>query len=122
MSVIPLQETAEYTIRIDLDEIPCAIRIYWNEFSDATKAEYDTTGFWAMDLSNSIFDIKGIKIVGGTDLMWPYSQPFGGFILYDMDLENKDPEFDGIGTRWQLNYVPISDIRAVREALSLEII
>jgi hypothetical protein len=120
--IIPLQEAAEYTIRIDLDNIACRMRLYWNEFSDAVKANYDTNGFWAFDLSNDLFDIKGIKIVGGTDLMWPYSYPFGGFILYDLTGENEEPEFDGIGERWQLNYVPIADVRAVREELGLEIV
>ena len=121
--IIPLEASAEYTLRIDLDNIACRIRVYWNEFSDAVKANYDTNGFWAMDVVNDIFDIKGIKLVGGTDLMWPYSHiNFGGFILYDLTGQNEDPEFDGIGDRWQLNYIPIADIRAIREELKLEII
>ena len=121
--IIPLKAEAEYTLRIDLDNIACRIRVYWNEFSDAVKSSYDTTGFWSMDVVNDIFDIKGIKLVGGTDLMWPYSHiNFGGFILYDMTGQNLEPEFDGIGERWQLNYVPIADIRSIREELKLEIV
>ena len=55
--------------------------------------------------------------------MWPYSHiNFGGFIMYDLTGENLDPNFDEIGSRWQLNYIPIADVRAVREELRLEII
>lgn len=120
--IVPLQETSEYTLRLDFDEISTNVRVYWNEFSELVKPDYDTEGFWCMDLDNELFDIKGIKLVGGTDLMWPYSEKFGGFLLFDMEGLNDDPEFDGIGTRWQLNYVPISEIEAVRVSLGLEII
>ena len=121
MSVIPLQESAEYLMRIDLEGIPNRLRVYWNEFSDAIKPSYDTAGFWAMDLSNELFTINGIKLVGGTELMLPYSQVnFGGFYLYDMANENLDPEFVGIGTRWQLNYIPLSEIVEFRRGLGVE--
>ena len=122
MSVIPLQETAEYSIRIDLENIPCNLRIYWTEFSDSIKDGMTTNGFWSMDITNEIFDIKAIKLVGGTDLMWPYSHDFGGFVLYDMEGKNEDPSFIGVGRRWQLNYIPKSDIQSVREDLRLEIV
>ncbi|MAO24263.1 MAG: hypothetical protein Unbinned3818contig1000_56 [Prokaryotic dsDNA virus sp.] len=120
--IIPLLESAEYTMRIELDLILCDIRVYWNEFSEAVKSSYDTDGFWAMDLSNDIFSIEGIKLVGGTDLMWPYSHAFGGFIFYDMTGNNEDAQFEGIGERWQLSYIPIADIQSVRQELGLETI
>lgn len=123
MSVIELRESAEYTMRVDLDDIPCVFRVYWNEFSDSMKPDMSTDGFWAMDLSNEIFDIKGIKLVTGAELMWPYSHAnFGGFFLYDMSLKAEDPEFEGIGTRWQLNYIPIDELFDFRVSLRLETI
>jgi len=123
MSVIPLQEASEYTMRIDLDNIPCVIRIYWNEFSDSLKSQMATNGFWAMDLSNELFTINGIKLVTGTELMWPYSYAtFGGFFLYDTEFKGSDPEFNGMGTRWQLNYIPISGLQQFRVDLRLETI
>lgn len=120
MSVVPLQETAEYSIRVDLDNIPCNFRIYWTEFSDAVKSEMDTNGFWSMDINNSLFDIKGIRLVGGTELMWPYSYDFGGFVFYDMEGKNEDPSFTGMGRRWQLNYIPKAELLSFREELRLE--
>jgi len=123
MSVIPLQEVAEYTMRIDLDNLPTVVRVYWNEFSESLKSEMSTDGFWAMDLSNELFTIKGIKLVTGTELMWPYSYAnFGGFYLYDMELNADDPDFKGIGTRWQLNYIPIAELYNFRVSLFLETI
>ena len=123
MSVIPLQEIAEYTMRIDLEGIPNRIRIYWNEFSDAIKSKMDTDGVWCMSISNELFTINSIKIVGGVELMMPYSQiNFGGFALYDMSGENLDPEFEGIGDRWQLNYIPLSEVVEFRRRLGVEVI
>jgi hypothetical protein len=118
--VIPLIESAEYTIRIELDGYPTRMRVYWTEYSDAIKAGRDTDGFWSMDLSNDLFDIKAVRIVGGTDLMWPYAYKFGGFVLFDVEGGNLDPEFKGIGNRWQLNYYPIDEVQELREALKLE--
>lgn len=120
MSTIQLEEIAEYTFRIDLDEIVNTIRVYWSEFSD-TMTGMETDGFWSLDISNNLFTIKGIKLVGGVELMWPYSQiGFGGFFLYDMSNENLDPEFAAIGTRWQLDYIPIDELQAFRDSLGLE--
>jgi hypothetical protein len=121
MSVIPLQELTDYTMRIDLDNIPSVIRTYWTEFSDAIKAQMVTDGFWSMDISNTLFTIKGIRVVGGCELMWPYSQiKFGGFYLIDKSGEQLDPAFAGIGDRWELNYIPLADIDALRVRLKLE--
>ena len=76
-----------------------------------------------MDLSNELLTINGIKLVTGTDLMWPYSHAnFGGFFLYDTEFRGSDPEFNGIGTRWQLNYIPIAELEEFRVDLRLEII
>ena len=120
MAVVVLREIVEYTFRIDLDEIVNNIRVYWTEFSDVIT-EMDTGGFWSMDISNNLFTIKAIKLVGGVELMWPYSQiGFGGFFLYDMTNENLDPEFAGIGTRWQLDYIPIDEVQAFRDSLRYE--
>lgn len=118
---IPLRENAEYTFRIDLDGIVNNCRIYWVQFSDTIAADMSTEGYWCLDIANDIFTIKGIKMVCGTDLMWPYSYAnFGGFVVFDMTGANLDPEFVGIGERWQMNYYPISEIQAVREGLGLE--
>lgn len=120
--VLPLKELAEYTLSIELDGYVTKARIYWSEYSAAIIDDMDSGGFWSMDLSNSLFTINGIKIVGGTELMWPYSQPFGGFMLFDISGKNKDPEFSGIGDRWQLNYYSISEVDALRETIGLEVI
>ena len=120
MSIIPIEEIAEQTIRIDLDGITNTVRVYWTEFSDV-MTDMDTAGFWSMDIINNLFTIKAIKLVGGVELMWPYSQiNFGGFFLYDMTNENLDPEFAGIGTRWQLDYIPIDELQAFRDSLRYE--
>lgn len=121
MKTLPLLELIDYTMRIDLDLIPCTVRVYWNEFSDAEKSNFETAGCWYMDILNNLFTIDGIKIVGGCELMWPYSQvDFGGFVLTDMSNQDLDPEFIGMGSRWQLDYYDLSEIDAVRQALKLE--
>lgn len=121
MRTMPLSELTDYTMRIDLDAIPCTIRIYWVEFSEADKPLFDTAGCWYMDISNRIFTITGIKLVGGTELMWPYSHVnFGGFILYDTSDQYADPEFLDMGDRWQLYYIELDEIDGVRQALDLE--
>lgn len=122
MSVIQLQPVAEYTFRIDLEDLTNTIRIYWTEFSDDQR-DMETGGFWSMDISNELFTIAAIKLVTGVELMWPYSQiKFGGFYLYDMDGENKDPEFIGVGDRWQLDYIPVAEVDAFRLGLNYETI
>ena len=120
--VVPLQELAEYSFRIDLDRIACDIRIYWTEFPDLIKDDMPTDGFWSMDISNSIFTINGIKLLVNAELMWPYAYNFGGFFLFDMSGANEDPEFIGMGDRWQLNYYPINEVGELRQALKLETI
>ena len=120
---IPLREQAEYTFRIDLDEIVNDCRIYWVQFSETIANDMSTAGFWALDIKNPIFTIKGIKLVCGVDIMWPYSHAdFGGFVVFDMSGKNLDPEFNGIGERWQMNYYPIAEAQAMREGLGLETI
>ena len=110
-----------YTFRTDLEQITNTARVYWTEFSDTIKDDMETAGFWSMDLSNELFTIKAIKLVGGAELMWPYSQiKFGGFYLYDLTNEWLDPEFVGIGTRWQLIYIPVDELQEFRELLQLE--
>ena len=122
MSVVPLQPISEYTFRIDLDELTNTVRIYWTEFSD-DQPDMETGGFWSMDISNDLFTIAAIKLAAGVELMWPYSQiKFGGFFLYDMDGENKDPEFLSIGDRWQLDYIPVAEVESFRDGLEYETI
>ena len=79
--IVPLQELNDYTMRIDIEGMANTLRIYWVEFSATIKPEMQTNGFWLMDIKNKLFDIKGIKLVGGCELMWPYAQiNFGGFL------------------------------------------
>ena len=123
MRIMPLQELIDYTFRLDLDSIPTTIRIYWNEYSDADKANYDTQGVWFMGIENRILKIDDIKLVTGTELMWSYSHiDFGGFLLFDSMSENLDPEFIGMGNRWQLYYLELSEVAEFRQALNLETI
>ncbi len=120
---IPLRQESEYTFRIDLDGIVNDCRIYWVAFSETIVGDMNTQGFWALDISNPIFTIDGIKLVCGVDLMWPYSHAnFGGFVVFDMSGENLDPEFIGFGERWQMNYYPIDEVQEMRQGLGLEII
>jgi len=123
MKTIPLQELADYTMRLDLEGIPCDFRFYWVEFSEVDKPNFDTTGSWYMSISNSIFAIKDIKLVGGTELMWPYAHiNFGGFVVYDRSDKNQDPEYLGMGNRWQLYYFEINEVDSIRQVLNLETI
>lgn len=121
--IVPMQELNDYTMRIDIEGMANTLRIYWVEFSATIKPEMETNGFWLMDIKNKLFDIKGIKLVGGCELMWPYSQiNFGGFYLVDTTGANLDPQFEGVTDVWQLNYISAANVEAFREALNLETI
>jgi len=118
---LKLYSLSEYTIRVDLDQLPCELRVYWSEYSDAQKPNFDVDGYWSMDIVSDQFDIKGIKIVSNCELLWPYAlQNFGGFYLTDLSEKNNDPDYNGIGDRWELNYIPKDDIARFREQLNLE--
>lgn len=99
--ILPLFVDPRYNYSIDLEDDVFQFTIHWNENDSA----------WYLDLlgiSNDV-NIKGIKLVTGVNLIKPYAiLELGGLYVIDNDGEGLDPDYDNIGTRYQLYYVPKS--------------
>ena len=79
-----------------------------------------TTAKWYMDIvgSNNIVNVKGIALLGGCDLLEPYAySELGSLLMLDTSGAAEDPNFAGMGTRFELRYLP----KAINEQILTEI-
>lgn len=95
---LPLESDAFFSYDIKLDGGAYRITIRWNQADQA----------WYMDIvgnSNTVVK-KGIKLVGGTNLLEPFAVlELGALYVVDLEGEDLDPDFEGLGDRYQLVYV-----------------
>lgn len=85
-----------------LDGAPYVLKIKWNTFNSK----------WYLDLfgtSNGI-EIRGIALLCGKDLLRPYGYRnlLGELWLVDNSGRDEDPTFADMGSRWTLEYTPLS--------------
>lgn len=99
---IKLYSKAHYVGSKVLDGESYTLTIKWNTYNSK----------WYLDLvgvSNGV-EIRGIALLCGKDLLKPYGYRnlLGELWLVDNSGRDEDPTFDGMGTRWTLEYTPLS--------------
>lgn len=110
--LIPIEQYPDQTLRMDLDGKPTTIRLYWSDFdaSLSSLAEDDgwiPDGCWNMDISNDEFEVYGIVITGGCDILEPHAQQsLGGLFLLPTKPEPEELTFESFGIDHLLLYVP----------------
>jgi hypothetical protein len=104
--IIPLDVDSRYLFSVELEDELYQMSIHWNETDSA----------WYLDLaglSNDV-DYKGIKLVTGPNLLKPYAiLELGALYIIDGDEEGLDPDYDEMGSRYQMYYVPRSNTSAI---------
>ena len=102
--VINLQPNPYYRGIKSLDGYQYEFSIHWNT----------TTEKWYLDLKSLDpdidTDIKSIALLPGRDLLEPFGEyQLGSLYVYDNSTASDDPNFDDIGSRFTLEYVPLDD-------------
>ena len=111
--LIPIEQYPDQTMRMDLDGKPTTIRLYWSDFDESLSAlaaddGWIPDGCWNMDISNDEFEVSGIVITGGCDILEPHAQEsLGGLFLLPTKPEPEELTFDSFGIDHLLLYVPI---------------
>lgn len=111
--LIPIEQYPDQTMRMDLDGKPTTIRLYWSDFDESLSAlaaddGWRPEGCWNMDISNDEFEVAGIVITGGCDILEPHAQAsLGGMFLVPTKPEPEELTFESFGIDHLLLYVPI---------------
>jgi len=95
---IPLTPNPDYSFQIDIEDQTVELSIRWNLVDQC----------WYMDIFGVTFDLdlKGLKLVGGVNLLKPHAVlELGGLYILDAEEKAQDPDFDLIGDRYILIYV-----------------
>lgn len=110
--LIPIEQYPDQTLRMDLDGKPTTIRLYWSDFDSSLSALAEDDGWrpdgcWNMDISNDEFEVAGIVITGGCDILEPHAQQsLGGLFLLPTKPEPEELTFESFGIDHLLLYVP----------------
>ena len=85
----------------DLDGSTYILTINWNTYTEK----------WYLNLkgvSNDV-EINGMALLPGKDLLAPYGYlVLGQLWVIDNSNANDNPDYDGFGTRWTLEYTPLT--------------
>lgn len=98
MLKIPLFANPYYDFYTALENESYHITVKWNSLDSC----------WHMDLEgvNNSVDLKGIRLVGGVNLLEPFAVlELNALYVVDLHEKYEDPNFDDIGTRFQLLYL-----------------
>jgi len=81
------------------------LRIYWNVYNQT----------WIMDFSgvtDTSIIINGLALLPGNNLfrIFGYNKKLGELWVIDNSGGSENPNFEDMGTRWELNYIPIADL------------
>ena len=112
-TLIPIEQYPDQTLRMDLDGKPTTIRLYWSDFDESLSAlaaddGWVPEGCWNMDISNDEFEVAGIVITGGCDILEPHAQAsLGGLFLVPTKPEPEELTFESFGIGHLLLYGPI---------------
>lgn len=101
--VIPLISRFADGIATELEGITWAISYRWNE----------TYGAWFMDLSSveTGTTLLGLCLVGGSDILQPHAvTELGKMFVVDTEGKEQNPDFELLGDRYKLIYIPKADI------------
>jgi len=98
---INLEPNPYYEATKNLDGYEYLLTVRWNIY--ASK--------WVLDIKGKTndVDVKGIALLPGKDLFKRYGYlELGELWVIDNSGANEDPNFDDIGTRFTVEYTPIS--------------
>ena len=101
--IIPTTPTPDYEFLIDLEDQTLQMRIRWNSIE----------GAWYLDITGVSFtlELQPLKLVGGVDLLKPHAVlELGGLQILDTEEKFEDPDFDLMGDRYKLMYIPIAEL------------
>ena len=100
--IIPLSIDSHYDFNVELDDHSYEMTTRWNGTDEA----------WYLDIlgvTNNV-DQKGIKLVTGPNLLKPFPIiELGGLYMVDLQGEDSEPNYDDIGDRYVLLYVPVEN-------------
>lgn len=111
--LIPIEQYPDQTMRMDMDGKPTTIRLYWSDFDESLSAlaaddGWVPEGCWNMDISNDEFEVAGIVITGGCDILEPHAkESLGGLFLVPTKPDPEELTFESFGIDHLLLYVPI---------------
>lgn len=88
MLQIPLINAPSQTLTIIIDNIEYSLRIIYN-----TREET-----WSMDISSSDFELTGISLVGGVDLLSQHTTPINNIYMINVSGLTIDANIDTLGT------------------------
>lgn len=120
--VIPTSPYPEEKFSINLDGSVYDARIYWLQYDDQINEVVGdgNEGKWFMDLvgRNNEVNVKGMALVCGCDILEPYAySELGSILVLDTQGLGADPNFEGMGTRFEVRYLP----KAINEQILTEI-
>jgi len=99
---IPLFVDSRYSFKIDIENNVYEFHLHWNTEADA----------WYLDIegiSNTV-DKKGIRLSTGVNLLKPYAiREMGALYMFDAEGAGLDPDYDNIGSRYVMYYVPTTN-------------
>lgn len=103
--IFDLRKLPVYNGTKSLDGNSYRFRFHWNTVTEK----------WYMDMSAQSDDIdvdmKGRALLCGKDLIPPgYSDILGQLWMIDNSGLDEDPNYDDIGSRWTLEYIPLADV------------
>ena len=101
-----ISEDVDYTFDTELEGYVVQFRIRWNETAQAWYADMSAEG---TDLN-----LKGVKLVGGVDLLSPFAVlDFGQMYVVDQEGTFTDPSRDTLGDRHQVVYLTIEESNVI---------
>lgn len=103
--------------------IPIATEVPSQKFRvtlDGQKVEFHlrwqtTAGRWFISLNCDAVGLQsnGLGLVTGMDFLANRTQSQLGMLML-LDLQgDEDPDFEGLGIRWKLAYVPVADVDSI---------
>lgn len=100
---LPFDPDPAAFIEIELEGIAWQIYYRWN----------DTDAAWYMDLSSvqTGTTLKGLKLVGGSNILRPHAvTELGKILVVDTGGKQANPDFDNFGDRFKVLYIPLEDV------------
>jgi hypothetical protein len=97
--IIPLTNEPIETFTMTLDGLVYRLKKQWVVIPNA----------WTLDIEGLVNDVslKGLGLSTNVFLLAPHAiLELGELIMIDTEAQNKDPDYDGMGTRFQLFYAP----------------
>ena len=97
--IIDVRANPYYKGTKSLDGNQYSLIFNWNTYTEK----------WYMQIKglNNDVDVKGIAMLTGKDLLFPYGEyELGTLFVIDNQGANEDPNFDDMGSRWTVEYTP----------------